>query len=91
MTGLPFADQLLEAKELSPDQWRDNSGRKRIIYAPHHTIGDIHMKGCDYGTFLETGNIVLELAKSIRIKFILPLNRTLFCGKDSHGFGMKRV
>jgi hypothetical protein len=68
VTGLPFADQLLEAKELSPDQWRDNSGRKRIIYAPHHTIGDIHMKGCDYGTFLETGNIVLELAKKYKDK-----------------------
>ena len=65
VTGLPFADQLLEDKRLTPDQWKDKSNRKRIIYAPHHTIGNIHMKGCDYGTFLETGDIVLEDRKSV--------------------------
>lgn len=68
VTGLPFADQLLEDKNNFVDQWKDNSNRKRIIYAPHHTIGDIHMKGCDYGTFLETGEIVLELAKKYKDK-----------------------
>lgn len=66
VTGLPFADQLLEDKAMTPDQWKDKSNRKRIIYAPHHTIGNIHMKGCDYGTFLETGDIVLELAKKYK-------------------------
>lgn len=68
VTGLPFADQLLEDKSLTPDQWKDHSARKRIIYAPHHTIGNIHMKGCDYGTFLETGEIILELAKKYKDK-----------------------
>lgn len=66
VTGLPFADQLLEEKTKTPDQWRDQLSRKRIIYAPHHTIGGIHMKGCDYGTFLETGEIMLELAKKYK-------------------------
>lgn len=68
VTGLPFADQLLEDKSKVLDQWKDIAGRKRIIYAPHHTIGNIHMKGCDYGTFLETGEIVLELAKKYKDK-----------------------
>lgn len=66
VTGLPFADDLLADKSLTKDQWKDSSGRKRIIYAPHHTIGGIHMKGCDYGTFLETGEYMLELAKKYK-------------------------
>lgn len=68
MTGLPFADQLLEDKHLTPDQWTDKSGRKRIIYAPHHSVGDKTMKGCDYGTFLEIGEVMLELAKKYKDK-----------------------
>lgn len=66
VTGLPFADQLLEDKNQIPDQWKDTSKRKRIIYAPHHSVGGNTMKGCDYGTFLENGETMLELAKKYK-------------------------
>lgn len=66
VTGLPFADQLLEDKKFTPDQWKDRTPRKRIIYAPHHSVGDNCMKGCNYGTFLEIGEAMLEFAKKYR-------------------------
>ena len=52
VTGLPVMDDLLAPKEELPDVWPVADGRKRIIYAPHHTISDLHMEGIGYSTFL---------------------------------------
>ena len=30
-----------------------NNDKKKIIYAPHHTIGNLHVKGIAYSTFLD--------------------------------------
>lgn len=63
LTGLPFMDIYLQPKEFFADPWRDVNSCKRIIYAPHHTIGDEHMKGIKYSTFLEYGELIFELAR----------------------------
>lgn len=62
ITGLPIQDQLLQPKENYEDPWKSQAHtKKRIIYAPHHTIGSMHMKGLALSTFLENGEIMLEL------------------------------
>lgn len=62
VTGLPIQDQLMMSKESFLDPWKKLSlPKKRIIYAPHHTIGDQHLSGLALSSFLETGEIMLEL------------------------------
>ncbi len=63
VTGLPMMDTLCLSKDHFPDPWGDTGGRKRIIYAPHHTIADIHDKGLAFSTFLENGQWMYELAR----------------------------
>ena len=54
-------DELLTPKEDLPDVWPVHDGRVRIIYAPHHTIADIHLSGIGYSTFLEYSDFMLEM------------------------------
>lgn len=61
VTGLPVMDELLIPKEELPDVWPVADGRKRIIYAPHHTISDMHFEGIGYSTFLDYCDRMLEL------------------------------
>ena len=61
VTGLPVMDELLTPKEALQDVWPVTDGRKRIIYAPHHTISDLHMEGIGYSTFLDYCEAMLEL------------------------------
>ena len=61
VTGLPVMDELMTPKEQLEDVWPVHDGRKRIIYAPHHTIADMHWKGIAYSTFLENGAFMLEM------------------------------
>lgn len=69
VTGLPFNDKLLQPKESFPDPWKlQGKKKKRIIYAPHHTIGDMHYNGIAFSTFLENGDFILEMAKKYKDK-----------------------
>ena len=61
VTGLPVMDELLTPKEELPDVWPVHDGRKRIIYAPHHSIPTWHMEGICYSTFLDYYEAVLQL------------------------------
>ena len=61
VTGHPMMDELLAPKESIPDVWPDTGRKKRIIFAPHHTISGIHLDGINYSTFLENGEFMLEL------------------------------
>lgn len=62
ITGLPIQDQLMIPKEHFIDPWKKQAKpKKRIIYAPHHTIGDMHLKGLAISSFLENGESMLEL------------------------------
>ncbi|MBO7541720.1 MAG: glycosyltransferase, partial [Bacteroidales bacterium] len=53
LTGVPIMDELLKPKDSFPDVWPCCDGRKRIIYAPHHSIVDMHWEGMGISTFLE--------------------------------------
>lgn len=66
VTGLPVMDELLTPKEELPDVWPVADGRKRIIYAPHHTISDMHFEGIGYSTFLDYSDRMLELRDKYR-------------------------
>lgn len=61
VTGLPVMDELLTPKEELVDVWPVNDGRKRIIYAPHHSIPAWYMEGICYATFLEYADAMLAL------------------------------
>lgn len=61
VTGLPVMDELLAPKESLQDVWPIKDGRKRIIYAPHHTISDMHWEGIGYSTFLDYCDFMLEM------------------------------
>lgn len=68
VTGLPVMDELLTPKMELSDDWPNNDGRKRIIYAPHHTIADMHATGIGYSTFLDYYKVMLEIRDRYRDK-----------------------
>lgn len=62
VTGLPIQDQLSQPKAQYVDPWeKQDHSKKRIIYAPHHTIGNEHLSGLALSSFLENGEIMVEL------------------------------
>ena len=64
VTGIPMQDILIQKKANHADVWKNPpNGKKRIIYAPHHTIADMHASGIANSTFLEYGEFILTLAK----------------------------
>ena len=63
VTGSPMMDELLTPKSSLRDVWPIQDNRKRIIWAPHHTIGDFHKDGISYSTFLDVCWFMLELKK----------------------------
>ncbi len=63
VTGMPIQDMLLRPKSLFKDPWKPLGNRKRIIYSPHHTIGDIHFEGIEFSTFLNNAEAMLQLAQ----------------------------
>lgn len=64
VTGLPVMDELLKPKSEYEDPWVDKSGRKRIIYAPHHSIRTYKLNGAlgGWSTFLLYGEYMQDLA-----------------------------
>lgn len=61
-TGLPMMDDLILPKSHYLDPWTQLGPHKRIIFAPHHTIGDAHLKGIGFSTFLDNAEFMLSLA-----------------------------
>ncbi len=61
VTGLPFMDDLCKDKSKYKDCWQhQNTIKKRIIYAPHHSI----VQGwSNLSTFLQYGDFILEMAQ----------------------------
>lgn len=60
-TGTPIMDELAISKELLKDPWKQSEGKKRIIFAPHHSIDPENW--WHTSTFLNTGEMILHLAK----------------------------
>lgn len=71
VTGVPIQDMLLLSKENFSDPWRDKTEKKRIIYAPHHSIKGTNNGGIEYATFLEIGESVLDYAKKYHDKITI--------------------
>lgn len=63
VTGTPIMDTLASPKEQFKNPWKNTDNRKRIIWAPHHTIGNIHDTGMAFGTFLEIAEDMLKIAQ----------------------------
>ena len=62
-TGLPMIDLFLHSSDSPSPAWKSLSPpRKKIIYAPHWTIGGSN-SFFTVSTFLKTGEIVLQLAQ----------------------------
>ncbi len=63
ITGLPLQDILSLPKESYRDPWEGGCGKKRIIYAPHHSFKGTNNGYIEYATFLEFGLFMLKMAK----------------------------
>ena len=63
VTGVPMQDALMSDKNVFEDTWKDKTGKKRIIYAPHHSIKGTNGEGVELSTFLDFGEPILELVK----------------------------
>lgn len=62
ITGLPIMDEFLISKENLLDPWKKLSDKpKRIIWAPHYSIGNKYL--LSYSTFLKYSDFMIELAK----------------------------
>lgn len=63
VTGLTVMDDLIRDKSCFADPWKGDGRKKRIIYAPHHTIGgeEVHRS-----TFLLFGEYMLEMAEKYK-------------------------
>lgn len=65
VTGLTVMDDLMKDKKEFVDPWKPLGNKKRIIYAPHHTIND---EIVNRSTFLLYGNFMLEMAEKYKEK-----------------------
>lgn len=63
VTGLTVMDDLMKDKLFYKDPWKKCGTKKRIVYAPHHTINDeiVHRS-----TFLLFGEFMLEMAEKYK-------------------------
>ncbi len=69
VTGHPACDNYLSFdRARAQDPWKEQkTPKKRIIYAPHHTIDHAH-EALPYSTFLEFGDFMLEMAENYKDK-----------------------
>lgn len=66
ITGLPFQDLLEKDKAEFINPWKpQNKAKKRIIWAPHHTI-PITSNLLDYSTFLDVAEVMIEIAEEYK-------------------------
>ena len=62
VTGLPVQDELMACAEGEADPWKPQpTVKKRVIYAPHHSIEDDG--GLNFSTFMEMGEDMLKIAE----------------------------
>lgn len=68
VAGTPICDLLLSDRRNFEDPWKDKTGKKRIIYAPHHSFDGTNGKGIELATFLVNADFMLEMAKKYKGK-----------------------
>lgn len=86
VSGHPMADSFLFAEREGSAVWKAcGSSMKRVIWAPHWTI---ERKNCwlFYGTFMQTGEILLEMAEKYRgqIQFAFKPHPNLYNSLCEH-------
>ena len=83
VTGLPFLDTLIQPSDQFPDPWQDKKGRKRIIYAPHHTVPPLFKKGYNFSTFIENGEKFISTSDDKKIKNFPEAEKYLYFNLNS--------
>lgn len=64
-TGIPIMDDLLRERSFYANPWKDCGNKKRIIFAPHHTIeSNIY----EYATFLDYYDFMLKMVEKYKNK-----------------------
>lgn len=71
VTGVPMQDLLLLDKKNFSDPWHDKTGKKRIIYAPHHSFKGFNGDGIEFATFMEYGDFMLKIAEEFKDKITI--------------------
>ena len=89
VAGNPLADYFFDGHTPSDEAWPvKDSGLKRIIWAPHHSIQS--QDWLDYSNFLEIADVMLEIAKEYkdRVQFVFkphPMLKEKLYKNDSWG------
>ena len=80
VTGLPVQDVLCSNSRYNADPWKKCGDRKRIIYAPHHSLKGTNANFIEYSTFLEFGKLILSIAKkySDKVQWAFKPHPTLY-------------
>lgn len=71
VTGVPIQDELKLSKENFADPWKDKTGKKRIIYAPHHSFKGVNGGGIEFATFMDFCDVMIEFAKKYQDKITI--------------------
>lgn len=94
VTGQPMGDAFLFSTEPLPPVWKDCGDRKKVIWAPHWTLSSECVNMFSTGTFLETAEVMLELAKKYadRIQFAFKPHPLLYGALCTHSlWGKERA
>lgn len=80
ITGIPIQDFLIKDKSYFTNPWKQCGDKKRIIYAPHHSLKGTNGNFIEYSTFLEFGDFILGMAKkySDKIQWAFKPHPTLY-------------
>lgn len=92
VTGYPSFDYLIENTNVSCTKWKCNDGRKRIIWAPHHSITDYDL--LSYSNFLEIADTMVDLADKYqeKVEFVFkPHPRLRPKLEQMDGWGVERT
>lgn len=65
-TGLPMSEALLKYSK-KENVWKENGKKKKIIWAPHHSIGFDYETIC-YGNFLNIAEYMIEISTKLQDK-----------------------
>lgn len=88
VTGLPMSEVLLQ-RENKPSIWKNSGNKKKIIWAPHHSVG-FDYETITYSTFLMYADYIKDLAITYQDVLqwafkphpLLKYKLTLLWGKD---------
>lgn len=86
VTGQPMGDTFLFPSSPLPNVWKECGARKKVIWAPHWTLSSECTNMFSSGTFLETAELMAELARKYadRIQFAFKPHPLLYGALCKH-------